>query len=179
MPFDVGLPSKRFLVVDDDRSSGSALVSLLEMAGHRAVSCQDGWTALDIVQTLDPEVAVLDLRLPGLDGFEVAKRLRSRGRNDLVLIALSGLDRPSDRMRSREAGFALHLAKPLDIDALASFLQSGGAAGDARRWLSTGRSSLEATVASREANLPERTRPWRLTRHDPRQRSPANSSSRS
>lgn len=109
-------PPSRILVVDDNVDAALTLAELLALEGHETHVAHDGPSAVDAARRLSPDVAILDLGLPGYDGFEVARRLRAlpalRG---LVLVALSGWVQPDDRARTREAGFDHHLAKPLQI----------------------------------------------------------------
>jgi two-component system CheB/CheR fusion protein len=100
---------------------------MLELAGHSVYEAADGVRGLTLVETEHPEVAIIDIGLPGLDGYEVARRIRERpnGRA-MLLLALTGYGSPSDYERSAEAGFDHHLVKPVDPSELARLL-SGGA----------------------------------------------------
>jgi CheY-like chemotaxis protein/two-component sensor histidine kinase len=108
--------ARRILVVDDETDSAEALVELLELDGHTARAVANGDTALAAVRTLEPELVLLDLGLPGMDGYEVARRLRERLGQKVRLIALTGYrDEPA---RLRDAGFDGHLLKPTSIEKL-------------------------------------------------------------
>ncbi len=90
------------------------LQMLLTFAGHEVYVAGDGPSGLEMVRTKRPDIAVIDLGLPGMDGFEVARRLRAGPEKDVRLIALSGYGQPEDRRKTLEAGFDMHLIKPAD-----------------------------------------------------------------
>jgi PAS domain S-box-containing protein len=115
----------RILVVDDNVDAADSMAMLLRLRGHN-VKCQlDGESALIAVPAFHPDVVLLDIGLPGMDGFEVAQRLRSEPAGPQPrLIALSGYGSVEDRRRSKEAGFDEHLAKPVDFALLESLLAS-------------------------------------------------------
>lgn len=109
----------RILVVDDNVDGADSLAVLLRLGGHEVSLAHDGPAALDMAHAFKPEVILLDIGLPGMDGFEVAKRLRTREANqETVIVAVTGYGRDEDRNRSREAGFDHHLVKPVSFDAL-------------------------------------------------------------
>jgi signal transduction histidine kinase len=117
----------RVLVVDDNADTADTLATLLELEGHQVKLAHDGPTALAAAATFRPDAVVLDLGLPGMDGFEVARRLRDRtGGNGPVLVAVSGYCQDEDRKRARLAGFDHHLVKPAEIGTLASLLTASG-----------------------------------------------------
>ena len=114
---------KRVLVVDDNEDGARLLARLLRASGHHAELAHDGPTALDAAIATPPDVVFLDIGLPGMDGFEVARRLRRLdGPNRALLVALTGYGREDDMRRSREAGFDLHMVKPVDPQALNDLL---------------------------------------------------------
>ena len=116
-------PLRRVLVVDDNRDSADSMTLLLRALGHEARACYRGEEALALVPTFDPEVVLLDIALPGIDGYEVARRLRGTRRGSaLVLAAMSGFGRDEDRRLAREAGFDHHLVKPVDRELLETLL---------------------------------------------------------
>ena len=119
-------PRRRILVVDDNVDAALTLAELLTLEGHETHVAHDGPSAVDAARRLSPDVAILDIGLPGFDGFEVARRLRAdpalRG---VLLVALSGWVQPDDRSRSRQAGFDHHLAKPVQLKGLELVLLEG------------------------------------------------------
>lgn len=116
-------PRRRVLVVDDNRDSADTMVMLLRTLGHEARACYRGEEALAIVPRFRPDLLLLDIGLPGIDGYEVARRLRSTPEGPTpVLAAMSGFGAPQDLHRARAAGFDHHLLKPVDQDALRSLL---------------------------------------------------------
>lgn len=118
--------ARRILIVDDNPDAGDSLATLLEMTGHRVEVARSGPQGLEVAARLKPEVAVLDLGLPGMSGYELAERMRAEpfGR-DMILVALTGYGQEEDRRRTHEAGFNHHLTKPADLAALAAILRNG------------------------------------------------------
>ncbi|MBF6651061.1 response regulator, partial [Methylobacter sp. BlB1] len=118
----------RILVVDDNRDAAQSLSVLLTSEGHEVLLAYDGYTALEIAQAEQPQVALLDIGLPGMDGYAVARALRQDPALKMTqLIALSGYGREVDRETARTAGFNGYLTKPIDFDELLCTLsrQSG------------------------------------------------------
>jgi signal transduction histidine kinase/ActR/RegA family two-component response regulator len=115
----------RVLVVDDNRDAADSLGVLLGFLGYSVEVAHDGAAALRVVERFHPALVLLDLGMPEMDGYEVARRLRAQPRwRDLVLVALTGWGQEEDRQRSREAGFDHHLVKPTDLDALQQLFTS-------------------------------------------------------
>ena len=114
----------RVLVVDDNRDTALAAALLLSMHGHAVEVSHDGQAALDSAQKFCPQVILLDIGLPVLNGYEVASRLRQDGFASVPLIAVSGYGQAEDRERSLEAGFNHHLVKPVDSKDLLAILQA-------------------------------------------------------
>lgn len=113
----------RILVVDDNSDTARGVSRLLKLHGHDVQTVFDGPTAIDIARHHKPEVVLLDIGLPGMSGYEVARELRKDDFcKDALIIAVSGYGQADDQRRSREAGFDLHLVKPVDYDALLSLL---------------------------------------------------------
>ena len=114
---------RRILVADDNSDSLESLATLLELGGHEVFSAANGALALESAERNLPDVALLDIGMPKLDGYEVARRIRAQpwGRG-MTLVALTGWGQDSDRRRSGEAGFDSHLVKPLDLDKLTELL---------------------------------------------------------
>jgi two-component system CheB/CheR fusion protein len=119
----------RVLVVDDCRDHTDSLAILVQLWGHDARAAYDGPTALEAAAAYLPEVVLLDVGLPGMDGYEVARHLRRHdGLAGATLIAVSGYVQETDRQHSRDAGCAEHLAKPVDLDLLQELLAARKAA---------------------------------------------------
>jgi len=115
----------RVLVVDDNIDSADSITSLLEASGHDVKVAYSAEKALEMAAEYQPEIMLLDIGLPEMDGYEVAKRLRQNLQlKDLRLIALTGYGQDSDRQRSREAGFDAHVIKPVDLQTLSELLAS-------------------------------------------------------
>lgn len=110
---------RRILVVDDNHDSADSMAALLRLWGHEVEVAHDGPSALTAAAALRPSLAFLDIGLPGMDGYELARRLREQpNTGDLTLIALTGLGREEDRRRALEAGFDRHLTKPVNPETL-------------------------------------------------------------
>ncbi len=112
----------RVLVVDDNRDAADSLAMLLELWGHEVQVVNEPATALEVARTQQPEIVLLDIGLPGMDGYEVAKLLREQGLRKAFLAAVTGYGQEEDRQRAQEAGFDYHLVKPLDPDLLQELL---------------------------------------------------------
>jgi CheY-like chemotaxis protein/anti-sigma regulatory factor (Ser/Thr protein kinase) len=109
----------RILAVDDNRDALEAVATLLRMAGHTVASAVNGEEAIEKARTQRPQVVLLDIGLPGMDGNEVARRIRSEPwGGDVLLIAMTGWGRETDKRRAQEAGFDAHLTKPIDAQEL-------------------------------------------------------------
>ena len=113
----------RILVVDDSRDAADSLAMLLDKLGAEVRIATDGPTALDELDAYRPSVVLLDIGMPGMDGLELARRVRQRpGTRGVILVALSGWGQDEDRRRSREAGIDHHMVKPVDLDELGRLL---------------------------------------------------------
>jgi PAS domain S-box-containing protein len=111
--------ARRILVVDDQPDSTDSLAMFLRLRGHEVQTAHDGPGALEEIARGRPEVVFLDLGLPGMSGYDVARQIRARAdTRDLRLVALTGYGTDADRVKSRAAGFDVHLAKPVDPQAL-------------------------------------------------------------
>jgi CheY-like chemotaxis protein/nitrogen-specific signal transduction histidine kinase len=116
-------PSRLILVVEDNADAAESLRLVLLSQGHQVHVLHDGIAAAETVERLDPDVVLLDLGLPGVDGLEVARRVRQRGlARQPLLVATTGLGRDEDRISSALAGFDHHLVKPIDVAVLRSLL---------------------------------------------------------
>src|SRR5688572_18534629 len=118
-----GKRGHRILLADDNRDALDSLATLLQCDGHEVHTAADGAEALEVAAGCQPDIVLLDIGMPKLDGYEVARRIREQpwGKS-AVLIALTGWGQDEDRRRSREVGFDSHLVKPLDPDALSLLL---------------------------------------------------------
>jgi two-component system CheB/CheR fusion protein len=113
------VPKRRILVVDDNRDSTASLSMLLQMQGHDVTMAYDGLQALDICERFRPEVVLLDIGMPKLNGYDACRRIREQPwGHDVLLIAQTGWGQEEDRTRTKAAGFDAHLTKPIDPDTL-------------------------------------------------------------
>ena len=112
------------LVVDDNRDAADSIAEFLGELGYEVAVAYDGPSALTVAETFKPHTCVLDIGLPVMDGYELARLLRRSDRlsQELRLIALTGYGQDGDRRRSEEAGFDAHLVKPVQIDELAKIV---------------------------------------------------------
>jgi signal transduction histidine kinase/ActR/RegA family two-component response regulator len=110
---------RRILVADDNADAAAAMAEILGVIGHDVRTAEDGLQAIEIAECFRPDLILLDIGMPRLDGYETCKRLRQRawGR-DIPIYAVTGWGQPSDRRRTREAGFNAHLVKPVSIEAI-------------------------------------------------------------
>jgi CheY-like chemotaxis protein/two-component sensor histidine kinase len=121
--YDEPAVSRRILLADDNADALESLATVLRLRGHEVYSAPNGAIALETAVRHMPEVALLDIGMPLLDGYEVARRIRSHAWGKAVtLVALTGWGQESDRRRSQEAGFDTHLVKPLDLEKLTALL---------------------------------------------------------
>ena len=127
---ETGVPSsfdrtapKRVLIIEDSPDAREMFHMMLELAGHSVYEAENGERGLELLERENPDVAIIDIGLPGLSGFEVARRIRERpsGRA-MLLLALTGYGSASDVERSAKAGFDYHIVKPVDIDELARLI---------------------------------------------------------
>ena len=115
----------RVLVVDDNVDYAQSMAMLLEASEHHVQAVYDGPTALETALNYRPDVVLLDIGLPGLDGFEVARAIRLQPLlKHIVLVAITGYGGEKDRQRSREAGFDYHLIKPAALTQVQQILAS-------------------------------------------------------
>jgi CheY-like chemotaxis protein len=113
---------KRGLVVEDNADSAAVLSKLLETLGYIVEIARNGTEALTVAARFAPDVVLIDIGLPGLDGWQVARELRRSGGEKTLLIAVTGLWVEKDRFQSKEDGFDHYFMKPLDLEALKSLL---------------------------------------------------------
>ena len=116
-------PGRRILIVEDNADGRESLRLLLELLGHQVVVAEDGLQGLKMALAERPDVALIDIGLPGLDGYEVARRIRRAVGDRIFLIAQTAYAQAEDRQRAYDAGFDAHLTKPLDLDRLRYWLR--------------------------------------------------------
>jgi signal transduction histidine kinase len=117
--------ARRILVVDDNADSAESLTMLLQVSGHETHMAHDGREALAAAERFRPEVVLMDIGLPRLNGYDAARHIREQPwGKDMVLVALTGWGQEEDRRKSKEAGFDLHMVKPVDLDLLMERLAS-------------------------------------------------------
>ena len=121
MPLTPG-PGRRILIVDDNRDAARSLGTLLRLLGNETRIALGGWQALEEVPEYLPDVVVLDIGMPGLNGLEVARRIRALPLHQPLLVALTGFGSEEDRRQAQKAGFDAHLVKPVDLEALKAVL---------------------------------------------------------
>jgi two-component system CheB/CheR fusion protein len=120
--------ARRVLIVEDNVDSAESMALLARSWGHEVVIAGDGSTALTLAQSFQPHAAVVDIGLPGMDGYALARRLRQNSlHRELYLVAMTGYGREEDRRAARAAGFDSHIVKPADMDELEKLLAVGGA----------------------------------------------------
>lgn len=111
------------LVVDDNRDSAESMATLLRLSGHDVSTAHDGPSALSYAAARRPEIILLDIGLPGMTGYEVAKKIRAlSGLARVRLVAMTGYGQEEDRRRASDAGFDSHFVKPLDVDDVAKVI---------------------------------------------------------
>jgi CheY-like chemotaxis protein len=117
--------SRRVLVVDDNQDATETLELLLQLWGHEVQSALNGPEALALAVEFRPEIILLDIGLPGMSGYEVARQLRQLpGFRDVFIVAVTGYGQESDRLNSQEAGFGHHLVKPVQPEVLQELIAS-------------------------------------------------------
>jgi len=117
-------PKCRIVVADDNADSAASLAMMLRILGHEVQTAHDGQQAVELAETFRPDVMLLDIGMPRMDGYEAAQHLRKNpelGR--VILIALTGWGQDDDKRRAEEAGFNHHVTKPIDLAALQSLLK--------------------------------------------------------
>lgn len=114
---------ERVLVVDDERDAADSLVRLIQVLGYEAKAAYDGEEALREVASFLPDMALIDIGMPGLNGFETVSRIRQqRGNVTMILVAVTGWTREEDQRKAYDAGFDLHIAKPMTVETLKELL---------------------------------------------------------
>jgi two-component system CheB/CheR fusion protein len=114
---------RKVLLVDDNADAVAVIAAFLKHAGHEVHEARDGFAGMELARKVRPDFLFLDLGLPGLDGLDVARGLRSDPQNARMrIIAMTGSGREVDRQAAREAGFDQYLLKPIDLDFIRSLL---------------------------------------------------------
>jgi len=130
IPARLPTTGRRVLIVDDNADAASLLHDALRIFGHDVAVAYDGPQALSLIGEFRPQAAVLDIGLPVMDGYELARQMRANGLTQCMFVALTGYGQEEDRARSAEAGFAAHLVKPVDLERLAKVLEEPPLAAD-------------------------------------------------
>ena len=112
----------RILVVDDNEDAANSLATLLEVVGYKVRIAYDGPEGIEAADEFEPAVALLDIGLPKLSGYDIARHVRGRRGGEVLLVAITGWGQEDDRRRAREAGFDHHFTKPADFDKLLSLI---------------------------------------------------------
>lgn len=117
----------RVLIIDDDPDVADSMFMLIEALGYDARAVKNGSEALSELATYSPHVALIDIEMPGMDGWETARRIRERPEGvNMLLVAITGYGQVEDKLKSQEAGFDHHIVKPVDGVELGSFLDAIG-----------------------------------------------------
>jgi two-component system, chemotaxis family, CheB/CheR fusion protein len=115
--------SRRILIVDDNRDAADSLALLLQLDGHDVQVAYEGEAALQACAARAPDIALLDIGMPKIDGYELARRMRAQSWGGRIqLVAVTGWGQQADRLHALDAGFDAHLTKPVSAQALASIL---------------------------------------------------------
>ena len=113
---------RRILLIEDNADARDSLALLLKLVGHDVISAEDGRHGIEAATACAPDVVLIDIGLPDMDGYQVAAKLKSLLSSQPILVALTGFDQPEDRQRALEAGFHTHLTKPVDLQTLQTVL---------------------------------------------------------
>jgi DNA-binding response OmpR family regulator len=114
---------RRVLVVDDNEDAADSLAMLISVRGDAVRTAYDGEQAIELEESFRPGIVLLDIGLPKVSGYEVARRIRAERGNGVLIIAITGWGQAEDRDRAREAGFDHHFTKPVDFDRLIALLE--------------------------------------------------------
>jgi len=139
---DMETSSLRILLIEDNADGRETLCCLLQLLGYEVITAADGLEGVDKALHWQPEVALIDIGLPRLNGYEVASQLRQIFGEDVFLIAQTGYGQPKDRQQALAAGFDVHLTKPVDPLELVNWLKIG------RRQLAERKRPINATTAT-------------------------------
>jgi CheY-like chemotaxis protein len=123
-PIHHDVSSQRVLIIEDNRDAREMFRIMLELSGHEVLEAEEGVSGLELLKSNRPDVAVIDVGLPGLNGYEVARRFREEPDSSaVVLVALTGYGTPEAQERSRKSGFNYHLIKPANGEALEEIMR--------------------------------------------------------
>ena len=114
----------RVLIVEDNREMRRAMQCLLQVWGYRVELAEDGPRGVSVATSAKPDIAFVDIGLPGFNGYDVARQIRAVRGNTMTLVALTGYGQPADRAEAETAGFDHHLVKPVDLDKVTALLES-------------------------------------------------------
>jgi CheY-like chemotaxis protein len=114
--------SDHILVVDDNQDAANVLVQLLTTLGYSAEAAYDGREAIEIAAGLHPDLAFIDIAMPGLDGYATVQGIRNRGFKHAIFVALTGCVSDEDKQRAYQSGFDFHVAKPMSLETLKELL---------------------------------------------------------
>jgi len=117
-PTPARAPGCRVVVSDDNDDARTSLALLLSFEGHQTHEAPNGARAVDVANHVRPDVALIDIGLPDMSGYDVAKRIRTKLNERIVLVAVTGYGQPEDQRRAFDAGFDAHLVKPITVDQL-------------------------------------------------------------
>jgi len=124
MPEANAASTTRVLVVDDNEDAANSLATLLEVMGYDVRTAYDGPEGIEAADTFHPAVALLDIGLPRLSGYDIARHVRQHRGQGVLLVAITGWGQDEDRRRAREAGFDHHFTKPADFNALLALIDT-------------------------------------------------------
>jgi CheY-like chemotaxis protein len=124
-PAEVAIRKRRVLVADDNVDAGESLAMLLRLDGHEVELANNGAQAVELFERMRPEIAILDIGMPGLNGYEVAQRIRQKAKKDVTLIAVTGWGQEADKARAAESGFDHHFTKPVEPAVLSALVGKG------------------------------------------------------
>jgi signal transduction histidine kinase len=125
LPEEAALRRRRVLVADDNVDAGESLAMLLRLDGHEVVLASNGTQAVELFERVKPEIAILDIGMPGLNGYEVARRIRQKVKDGVLLIAVTGWGQEADKARAAVSGFDHHFTKPVEPGVLSELVGRG------------------------------------------------------
>jgi signal transduction histidine kinase/two-component SAPR family response regulator len=128
----------RALVVDDNHDSAESMALLLQLEGHEVLTAYDGKSAVEVSLRERPDLVLLDIGLPGLDGFQTCRAMRAGGLKDTLIVAMTGYGQAEDRQNSQQAGFDAHQVKPMDLQAIRDLLVQRTAQASSERSVTRG-----------------------------------------